>query len=694
MPNKILRYIIIILISASNFSFTPAFAETPLNFKLISMHYGLLKGEPLTKGENKEITYFMLDSGSNKGSTKFQLTSNHNLHPSELVVYRGISGTYYVTQVQAISGNTVSLMTPLKEDVRAGVNLWNFYFDYSHPNAFGFYALGDYALQQLKTENLINKTHAFIGDSWFDNSYMVSHLTSKLNANKIINKAQGGRRAVDVLNAFDTDLPASASVQPDYVWIILGTNDFWDEISRQAYIDNLKKIIRKVNNLGAKALVFTSSVAPILFDSNNAPRSLYFDLSNHYADDLLALSQSPKGITANEQGNNLIIKYSANGPISNNSHLLFFIDTDNNANTGYQLSSQWNNVGADYLIQDDYVYKSLASDWNWGNIKPVGFSNHNKIIVSKNDLGFSNNASNLVLQIGVVIYSDDWSKVEDYYPKTGNMQKLIISKPSSQLRANNDTRVTPQGTSITIDVLANDAGTGISINDNAIAANGTVYIANNKLVYTPNSGYFGIENFWYEIVDSSGQTARGLVNITVEKNTAIKANTDTVTVTSGSTLAIDVLANDSGTGLTIGWYDDPNNGTASVVNNKLVYTSYSGFTGKDIFWYELVDSSGNTTWGKIDVSVQNNTTIFKANNDFATVKLSQTVLINALKNDTGKKLTLIDVDDAWTGIVTIKGQKIEYKSDGSFSGKIVIWYGISDLNGDTDWASITINIIK
>ncbi len=693
MPNKILRYIIIILIFLSNFSVNQVSAETQLDFELIPMHYGLLNEEPLTKGENTGITSFILDNSADKGATEFLLAvSNYSLHPSELLVYQGISGSYYIAQVRSVTGNSVLLMRPLEENVNAGSNLWNFYVNDSHPNTFGFYALADYALEQLKGENLSNKTHAFIGDSWFDNDKMVPRLASKLNASSIINKGSGGRTTIDVLNAFDTDLPPTMSVKPDYVWIILGTNDWWDEITRETYIDNLKQIIQKVNDLGAKAIVFTSSVAPLVYDSNNVSSSKYYDLSNHYADDLIALNKAKKKISVIEKGDGLVIEYSSDKAISNNAHYQFFIDSDDSQNTGYQLSSHWNNAGADYLIQNDNLYESLSSGWDWGNIKQVELLANNKILVSKNNLGLSNNTSNIAMQVGVVIYSNDWNTVEDYYPKTGQMQKIIMSTSATPIKANLDTVTISQGDSITIDVLSNDVGSGIRINNHATPANGSLYLANNKLVYTPNMAYFGVENFWYEIIDSSGQTSWGVVKVTVEKNVILKANVDTATVGSGNSVTIDVLANDTGSGLTIGWYDEADNGTVSISHNQVVYTSNSGFTGLDKFWYELVDSSGNTTWGEIKVTVENTSAALTANNDIATVKASKTVLIDVLNNDNGNNIELMDVDDAWTGSIIINGSKLEYKSDGSYIGEIVIWYGISDANGDTDWATVTINI--
>ena len=595
---------------------TKVIAESKLNFELIPMHYGLIKGEPLTKGENRGFLNFSLNANAKKGDEQLVLTGNYYLHPSELFVYRSTSGVYYVAQVKEVTANVVSLMNPLKEDISVGNNLWNFYNDSSHPNRSGFKAVADYALKHLKTENLANKIHGFVGDSWFDNGSLVPHLSSKLNATYIINKGDGGRKTSDVLNEFDEDFPISANVQPDYIWVILGTNDYWDEMPRETYIENIEKIIKKINALGAKAIVFTPSVAPLVHDVNTPVgsgvfTSFFHDLSNDYADDLLALYQKTRGeINAYVQDSNLVIELSATSPLSNDFHYLYFIDTDNDAKTGYTSSySKWGETGSDYLVQDDSVYESFSNEnWEWGNKGSVVSTSLNKVVISKNDLGLTlGSGKKMIIKIGVLVYSNDWNTIEDIYPKSGKMKEILIDNPLvTQAEAVKDVVTTTRGTPVTIDALANDTGVGR---------------------------------------------------------------------------------------LTIGWFDNPDNGSIKVVNNQLIYMPNAGFLGDDEFWYEMIDSTGKSDWGKILVTVDNIVTGFNANNDTATVILGNTVRIDVLSNDTGANLVLEDVDDVWTGSIMRVRNALEYKSDGNYIGEVVVWYGISNLNGDSKWAKVTIDII-
>jgi len=174
---------------------------------------------------------------------------------------------------------------------------------------------------------------------------------------------------------------------------------------------------------------------------------------------------------------------------------------------------------------------------------------------------------------------------------------------------------------------------------------------------------------------------------------ALSANKDEVSAVSGIATTIDVLANDTGTGLTLGWFDEPLNGAMVISNNKFIYTAASNFTGTEDIWYEVRDSSGQTAWGNLVITVTSagNATV-TANNDTATVKLGNTVSINVLANDTGSNLTLYAVDDVWTGAISIVNGKVEYVASGNYTGTINAWYGVTDSNGNEDWAMIAISI--
>ena len=82
-----------------------------------------------------------------------------------------------------------------------------------------------------------------------------------------------------------------------------------------------------------------------------------------------------------------------------------------------------------------------------------------------------------------------------------------------------DSAVTPYETAVTVSVLNGDTDAdGDVLNLDSIAtnpANGTVTISGDDVVYTPNTGFSGIDTFEYNVADTQGATDIGTVTVTV-----------------------------------------------------------------------------------------------------------------------------------------------------------------------------------
>ncbi len=284
--------ILALLVSSSFFS-VMSFAKdskvkqkTNLDFTVIPMHYGLLKGEPWTWSETEGLTPFLISSDAFAGDSQITLSAQ-DLHESELFVYQTNVGNYFVGQVKSIEGNIYHLTNQLHGDISSGSAIWNFYDNGSHPNKVGYKAIADFAINQLNTAKIKNKKHVFVGDSWFNDGALIERLASKVVMSDIINKAIHGRTSADTLEAFDTDLSEVDS--PNFIWVSLGTNDYWQKppVNTEDFINNLENIIIKINALGAKAIVIDSSVG--IYD-NGGPEPK--GLSDRYANALHKLQKN------------------------------------------------------------------------------------------------------------------------------------------------------------------------------------------------------------------------------------------------------------------------------------------------------------------------------------------------------------------------------------------------------------------
>ena len=118
-----------------------------------------------------------------------------------------------------------------------------------------------------------------------------------------------------------------------------------------------------------------------------------------------------------------------------------------------------------------------------------------------------------------------------------------------------------------------------------------------------------MDGFSYWISDPSGATSTAIVTVDVAAvNDAPMAMPDMATTTSGITVEIDVLANDSdvdeGDVLTIVDPGVPSNGTTTTDGLIVTYTPAPGFSSIDTFEYTIADLAGATSSATTTVTVE------------------------------------------------------------------------------------------
>jgi len=197
-----------------------------------------------------------------------------------------------------------------------------------------------------------------------------------------------------------------------------------------------------------------------------------------------------------------------------------------------------------------------------------------------------------------------WYYVEDSHDTTKRgLITITVESPTPlvPVEAFSDS-ATSTGAPVTIDVLANDKGTDLDFGTIYNGYYGTVTNNNGALQYAPVNGFSGEDFFWYQIIDSNDQSAWGRVTITVTQGTFSVA--DERVDSDGSAVTIDVLANDTGTGLHFGTIYNGYYGLAKQSGGKIIYTPQTDYTGSDYFYYEVIDESGHVGWGKVEINIQ------------------------------------------------------------------------------------------
>ena len=264
-----------------------------------------------------------------------------------------------------------------------------------------------------------------------------------------------------------------------------------------------------------------------------------------------------------------------------------------------------------------------------------------------------------------------------------------------------DAVTTNKNKPVTINVLANDSGRGLLINEvNSYSAKGgTVKIVNGKAVYTPQQDFVGEDSFWYAFSDYIGRTNSAKVTVTVNNPVTgahPEGNPDTATTVLGRAITIDALANDTGTDLTVieahPW--SLRGGKVSIVNNKISYTPGETFIGEDKIWYILEDSQGRTNSGEITINVVSTAPYPVAITDVVSVSKNTAKVFDSLANDIGVGLVVTEVNDysANGGRVVIADGKLQYTPKPNYTGADSFWYAIKDYLGRTNAIKVTVSI--
>ncbi len=172
-----------------------------------------------------------------------------------------------------------------------------------------------------------------------------------------------------------------------------------------------------------------------------------------------------------------------------------------------------NSLSERFIDVTDFVRNHPGSSISFLLVRPVGFSGDaedNDILSIISKEGDMANAPRLALVI--------------------NSTNVSNTAPT----AVNDTAVTEQSTPVVVDVLANDSDADndpLSIQSFTQGTTGMVATNNSKqLVYTPNAGFYGTDNFNYTISDGKGLTASATVNVTVRAEGTKKISTNATVV--------------------------------------------------------------------------------------------------------------------------------------------------------------------
>ncbi|QTP55296.1 retention module-containing protein [Billgrantia sulfidoxydans] len=292
---------------------------------------------------------------------------------------------------------------------------------------------------------------------------------------------------------------------------------------------------------------------------------------------------------------------------------------------------------------------------------------------------------------------------------------------------------------VTINVFGNDTGgadgidltNGVALVAGSLTGSGTlVYNEDGTFTYTPTAGEEGVVSFEYTITDADGDESTATVTLTLQDDSepTIKvsgpdvndgqASVDEAGLPSGSandgshatsgTLAIDT-GNDGLQSLVINGENVTGGGTVNGTHGTLVVTlangSYSwtytldgatdGDTTSDSFTLVVTDSDGDEANDSLTIAIIDD--VPQAVDDTAGTAEDTPITYNVMDNDTagadGATLTAASLRNPSQGSLSFDANgAVTFTPAAGFEGDAVIDYTITDADGDTSSATLTVTV--
>jgi gliding motility-associated-like protein len=275
----------------------------------------------------------------------------------------------------------------------------------------------------------------------------------------------------------------------------------------------------------------------------------------------------------------------------------------------------------------------------------------------------------------------------------------VRATPCPDALSLDDTTSTLNGFASLIRFLQNDtAGSGFSYSSTSILSgpsNGSFTLAGlDSLIYTPDSGFTGIDSLQYSACNSCGNCDTAFIYVTAtaacNRPTALD---DSVSNVAGTNTMIDIISNDISdsaiSSITI--LNSPLHGTATLSGVDISYSSDSSYVGDDMLTYIICSSCGCDT-ATVYINVSERCISPMAMDDIGATGYSPACsqLFNVTLNDMGNYLNNSIVSGPNHGTASISGTGIIYSSDSTLLGGFdTIVYAITNICG-TDTASLFI----
>ncbi|MDD4384975.1 MAG: tandem-95 repeat protein [Bacteroidales bacterium] len=372
------------------------------------------------------------------------------------------------------------------------------------------------------------------------------------------------------------------------------------------------------------------------------------------------------------------------------------VAVDDNANTFVNTAVTIDVLSNDYGFEDGFGGLIIHTKPEFGEV----------VVNSSNTITYSPS----YMFTGTITFEYVVSDIEGDYDMA-TVTVTVLEKPNSIPVANDVSLATGLNTPRIIDVLYNDTGLEdvpivVTIRQQPSVEQGTVAVnGDNSVTFTPAADYIGIYTFEYTVTDADGDSDWATVTVAVKdgENFAPMANDDVATTQINTPIEIDVLANDTGLGDGFGSlsiYQNPDLGSVEVTDRQtIIYTPNNFFIGEVTFRYLVSDVDGDFDIATVTVTVVEKPNSIPVANDVSLATgLDTPRIIDVLYNDSGLEdvpivVTIRQQPSVEQGTAAVNGDNtVTFTPGTNYIGIAIFEYTVTDADGDSDWATVTVTV--
>ena len=217
---------------------------------------------------------------------------------------------------------------------------------------------------------------------------------------------------------------------------------------------------------------------------------------------------------------------------------------------------------------------------------------------------------------------------------------------------------------------------------------------NGELIYTPKSGYTGIDSFTFRTKDESSGSKPATININITSNNPPVSNLRPITILEDTPLTITLKADDpDGDTLTYQVTKEPLHGKLTGIAPNLIYTPNSNYNGPDSFSYKSNDGTVDSLIATVSITIKpvNDAPVVNSNSIEIQEDTQSPITLTGIDPD-GDSLTYSIVTNPLHGNLSQKAPNLIYSPENNYYGTDSFSFRVNDGTIDSASANVSITI--